>query len=100
MTAEGAANGFVVTSGEFTADAIEFASGRNIALVNGPKLFEMFDQVRARRQPATTAKPAVPSCPKCQKEMVQRTAKKGPNAGQAFWGCSGYPACFGTRAIA
>jgi ssDNA-binding Zn-finger/Zn-ribbon topoisomerase 1 len=27
--------------------------------------------------------------------MVLRTAKTGKNAGQQFWGCSGYPDCKG-----
>jgi hypothetical protein len=39
-----------------------------------------------------------PLCPACGAGMVKRTAKKGNNAGQAFWGCSKYPACKGTRA--
>jgi four helix bundle suffix protein len=38
-----------------------------------------------------------PACPKCGKPMRLRTARKGSNAGQAFWGCSGYPDCTGTR---
>ena len=32
-------------------------------------------------------------CTKCGKSMVLRTAKKGTNSGNQFWGCSGYPAC-------
>jgi len=32
-------------------------------------------------------------CPKCGKSMVLRTARKGANSGNQFWGCSGYPAC-------
>jgi ssDNA-binding Zn-finger/Zn-ribbon topoisomerase 1 len=32
-------------------------------------------------------------CPKCEREMVLRTASKGPGAGKQFWGCSGYPRC-------
>jgi hypothetical protein len=32
-------------------------------------------------------------CPKCGAEMVLRTAKRGANAGNQFWGCSNYPAC-------
>jgi ssDNA-binding Zn-finger/Zn-ribbon topoisomerase 1 len=38
--------------------------------------------------------------PMCVKGMRRRTAKQGPHAGQAFWGCSGYPECRGTRQIA
>lgn len=33
-------------------------------------------------------------CPKCGKPMVLRTAKKGENVGQQFWGCSGFPKCW------
>ena len=32
-------------------------------------------------------------CPKCNSEMVLRTAKKGANAGNKFWGCAQYPRC-------
>ncbi len=38
-----------------------------------------------------------PLCPRCGRPMVPRTAKKGPRAGQSFWGCSGYPDCAATR---
>jgi restriction system protein len=39
-----------------------------------------------------------PKCPRCSKPMVLRTARKGPHAGQRFWGCSTYPECNGTAA--
>ena len=32
-------------------------------------------------------------CPRCGKPMVLRTATRGVNAGERFWGCSGYPRC-------
>ncbi len=32
--------------------------------------------------------------------MVLRTAGRGPNVGQRFWGCSTFPKCRGTIAIA
>ena len=32
-------------------------------------------------------------CPRCGKDMVQRTTRRGPNAGRQFWGCSGFPEC-------
>ena len=38
-----------------------------------------------------------PACPRCGKQMVLRTAKKGPNAGTQFWGCSGFPECKTTK---
>lgn len=38
-----------------------------------------------------------PLCPKCGGEMVLRTAKRGANQGEKFWGCPNYPQCRGTR---
>jgi len=38
-------------------------------------------------------------CPKCGGEMVLRTAQKGPNPGQKFWGCSNYPKCRFTKPL-
>ena len=32
-------------------------------------------------------------CPLCGKQLVLRTAKRGSNAGNQFYGCSGYPNC-------
>jgi len=39
----------------------------------------------------------IPVCLLCGKQMRQRTARQGANAGKAFWGCTGYPECKGTR---
>jgi hypothetical protein len=36
-----------------------------------------------------------PICKKCGSVMLLRTAKKGKNAGNQFWGCSHYPKCRG-----
>ncbi|MDD3139749.1 MAG: NERD domain-containing protein [Lachnospiraceae bacterium] len=36
---------------------------------------------------------AVKICPKCGAPMVLRTAQKGVNKGEKFWGCSNYPKC-------
>jgi len=35
----------------------------------------------------------IPTCPKCGKPMMLRTAQKGKNSGKQFWGCTGYPEC-------
>ncbi len=40
---------------------------------------------------------AAPACPACGCPMVRRIARKGPHAGEHFWGCSGYPGCTGTQ---
>lgn len=98
MAARGAVGEFVVTSGEFTDDARSFSSGRNILLVDGERLIAM---MRTGVSPiATSSHPrsAAPVCPKCSGAMVRRIARHGPRVGQAFWGCSQYPKCTGTRA--
>jgi restriction system protein len=110
MAAKGATGGFVVTSGRFTADAKAFAEGRNVQLVDGPKLFAMIKQAKlsltaTAQQPAS--KPTMaqsntaiePNCPQCGSGMVKRTARKGGNAGGEFWGCSKYPTCKGVRQL-
>lgn len=115
MAAEGAAGGFVVTSGVFTSDAQAFAKGRNIELIDGPALASMIESARVARKasppiekgspPAVAPTPAVPAapaaepaCPRCGGAMVKRIAKQGTNAGSAFWGCSAFPKCRGVRA--
>lgn len=34
-----------------------------------------------------------PTCPNCGSKMVLRTAQKGNNLGEKFWGCPNYPKC-------
>ena len=42
----------------------------------------------------TRADPAAERrCPKCGSTLVLRSVKKGPKAGDRFWGCSTYPRC-------
>ena len=93
MAARGAAGGFVVTSGRFTEEAKNFSSGRNVNLVDGPKLHGLLEQGRAgldraptrtaaspsaapRAAPDVTAGTAAPSCPLCSK----RWCAAPPNA--------------------
>ena len=115
MAAKGAAGGFVVTSGSFTDDAIAFASGRNVTLVDGPALFGLIQQAKTARQGDEKTEAPIKGrcvtpiafglvepaavCPTCSSAMVRRVAKRGENAGNAFWGCTGCPACRGTRPI-
>ena len=47
--------------------------------------------VKNLHNPPTT--PPARACPKCGAEMVIRTAKRGDNAGNQFWGCSKFPQC-------
>ena len=114
MAAKGAAGGFVVTSGRFTAEAEAFAEGRNVRLLDRPKLERLLKQApggAGAPQPVAervaesagdvrqNAGPLNPTCPKCSQQMKRRQATKGARAGQDFWGCVTYPQCRGTRAV-
>ena len=92
MAAKNVKQGIVVTYGDFTSEAREFAKANSIALIDGAKLTQMIASVQQsgnmQAQPET-----VRACPKCGSEMVLRVAKKGPHSGQKFWGCSKFPGC-------
>lgn len=109
MAAQGAAGGFVVTSGRFTEEAMSFASGRNLTLLDGPQLHGLLQQAKGgvnhfatqrTQAPAarrTQAAPEAANCPLCAKPMARRLAQRGATAGHEFWGCTDYPKCRGTR---
>ena len=110
MAAKGAAGGFVVTSGRFTAEALAFAEGRNVRLVDGAKLFAMIKQAKqslgsnvkqfdSKLQTSPSKAATEPTCPNCQSSMVKRTARTGGNAGCKFWGCATFPKCRGVRPL-
>lgn len=100
IAASGATGGVVVTSGTFTNEAIAFAQGRNVTLVDGPQLHRLLQQAkRAAGATAAKATTAAPACPACGKGMVRRVSRRGSEAGSKFWGCSGFPACQGTRPL-
>jgi restriction system protein len=96
MATEQAQGGVVVTSGQFTREASEFAQRSRIELIDGVQLQKLIgretDSV-ASDAAAFTPAPVVPACPGCGKPMVERTAKKGNMVGQSFWGCQDYPKC-------
>jgi len=91
MTAERAVGGFVVASGGFTKEATQFADGRSIELVDANRL------IAGVNMTSNEIEVAAPTCPRCGTTMVLRTARQGANARSAFWGCTGYPRCRGTR---
>lgn len=95
MVGMGATGGIVVTSGEFTRDALNFARNNNIQLVDGPTFHELTKGLKSNSvQPANAS--SSPVCQKCGSPMVVRTAKQGAMAGRQFWGCTRYPACRNT----
>lgn len=58
---------------------------------------ERMSKARLETRDAKVAAAGAPVCPKCGKPMRKMVAKKGRNAGGAFWSCTGYPDCKGTR---
>ncbi|NUZ09048.1 restriction endonuclease [Piscinibacter koreensis] len=117
IAAQGAAGGYVVTAGEFTQEASAFASGRNVKLLDGMALFGLIQQAKAsiaaredvgrplrsppppvrRQEPAAAQAAVIPTCPSCSRGMTLKTARRGPNARNQFWSCTGYPSCRGSR---
>ena len=96
----------IVCSGTFTPDAAGFAEGKPIKLIGGEEFLGMIRAVQnsavrpapSERLPPTAAPsaPAAPEeCPRCGKPMVRRSNR---STNSAFFGCSSYPACKGTRA--
>jgi len=96
VAAESASGGIVISSGSFTQEAKGFAKGKPLELLDGSALLNLIAEVRKT--------PAIPpqksddnTCPICGSKMVLRTAKKGINAGEKFWGCSAFPKCRATK---
>ncbi|HXT41544.1 MAG TPA: restriction endonuclease, partial [Candidatus Angelobacter sp.] len=105
LTAERADEAIIATSGKFTREAQSFAEGKPIRLVDGPQLLALVQSVQSRPDDSSPSVESnsdstpVPTCPNCGKPMVIRTARRGGNAGNQFWGCASYPACKGTREV-
>lgn len=102
----------VITSGRFTREAALFAEGKTLELIDGPALLALVQSVRRETTPVPASVPVtaetIPvmplpatsaglTCPQCSAPMVRRTARKGVNAGNEFWGCSTYPKCRAVR---
>jgi four helix bundle suffix protein len=68
------------------------------AFVEGGGYSEKLASARIEHR-RTNPSGSAPCCPECGKPMALRTARSGKNAGQQFWGCSGYPECKGARRL-
>lgn len=97
VTAEGATGGIVVSSGTFTQEAMDFAKGKPLELIEGSGLLKLIKDVQSSPRQFNIKRSNENVCPLCGTEMVLRTAKKGQNAGEKFWGCSAYPKCRATK---
>jgi restriction system protein len=104
MVASHANRGIVVSSSRFTFEAQEFARGKRIDLMDGEALNRLLPLSSGAERVEPAMQKAENSihgalCSQCGSDMVKRVAMKGQNAGTAFWGCSAYPKCRGTRPI-
>jgi restriction system protein len=91
--------GCLVTFGWFTSDAREFARDNNVELIDRDSLVAMIESVKRSDLPAGATEQSQAICPRCGSAMVVRTARRGPEAGSCFLGCSRYPDCRGTQSI-
>ncbi|HEY1583975.1 MAG TPA: restriction endonuclease, partial [Chthoniobacterales bacterium] len=94
----------LVATTRFTSEAVAFAKGKPIELVDQDSLLELISGVQTSGSIAAAGVSeqdnAAPVCPKCGSGMVKRTAKRGPNPGSSFWGCAQFSAgCRGTRPL-
>lgn len=98
----------IAALGGFTADAAMFAEGKPIELIDGATLLGMIREVQGRGTASASTQArvepvlrvdrsdasAAPNCPKCEAVMVRRNNSR---TAEAFWGCSAFPVCRGTR---
>lgn len=103
ITHSGAVGGFLVTSGTLSTPALALAQEAGIEVVDGGTLrADLGHQDSLDRSSAVTEQTPLrtaPTCPACGNPMVLRTARRGSQAGQQFWGCSSFPGCRGTRQL-
>ena len=60
---------------------------------------ERMSAARLEKRDAQVLADGAPKCSLCGKPMRKMVAKKGRNAGNAFWSCTGFPDCKGTRSL-
>ncbi|MCC5830574.1 MAG: restriction endonuclease [Phycisphaeraceae bacterium] len=88
-----------VAAGEDQRSSAKVEESRLLAAATGGTGMEADLADDAHIPLTATPGPAVaaPLCPRCGILMVQRTARRGANAGGKFWGCPRYPDCPGIR---
>jgi len=94
MKVGGFSQGYLVAR-EFSSDARELALAHGVALIDRDGLIDWLEKCLQAGSLSVEKALYHPEklCPKCGSRMVPRTARKGKNAGNQFWGCSQYPKC-------
>lgn len=106
----------IVTVGMFTQEARNFAHDKPIDLVEGKALAALVKIAQTPKpgaksiepepepEPESVEKPAKApfditkvKCPYCGAPLIKRAARRGPNAGKEFIGCTAFPKCKFTR---
>jgi restriction system protein len=98
MAAEQVPLGVFITSGEFTADARKFSEEKHVQLITGNDLLDLIRKLPQEKQAELLAEVTkgdymTPTCPSCGIKMIKRTAQRGGNKGNQFWGCANFPNC-------
>lgn len=66
----------------------------NDSVVSAPEKIENLSPKQEVNESSVAFKPTEPTiCPWCGRKLILRTASKGANAGNQFYGCSGFPKC-------
>ncbi|HEX8311683.1 MAG TPA: restriction endonuclease [Chthoniobacteraceae bacterium] len=105
MKASGSKRGLLVTTGEFSREAVDYVAGRPLKLINGKTLGRLAQKHQrpgeALQQPVNWMDEFVaaahwiePRCPGCESQM---TLRKSAEAGQRLWLCTTAPRCDGKR---
>ena len=89
---------YVITTGEFSYKAIQFAEDKNISLIDGLKLRRLVKKASPSASPGD-GRDHSPLCPLCAAEMLIRTGTDLDGRDKRFWSCSNYPKCLGTAEI-
>ena len=90
MAADKISQGYFVTTGDFTSEALAFAEGKSLKLVTGDYLLERIKTLSPSAQDeilevVTRGNYATPTCPTCDVKMVKRHGPSGD-----FWGCPNF----------
>jgi restriction system protein len=93
MTSERVKTGLFLTTGRYTDEAIRFAEGNKLALVDGEQFLAKIQALPSTAAAellgvATEGDWTTPSCPSCGVKMVLRDGGAKP-----FWGCANFPRC-------
>ena len=78
------------TTSETATEATTEIATENIAEVTADATSETASE---KEEPTVTDTKDNLLCPKCGSNLVLRTAKRGNNIGEQFYGCLAYPKC-------